>query len=207
MNQEELKIFVFRHSRLIGLMFDEISDHIDNARISIKYLNSALKTLHGKDSIEIWKNLQRVVEDGAAIARILKPYPDRSRSKNAKDLSTNRGEAMRYLQDLNNDHPIFERKLRNRLVRLDEDIDDWWLNSAFHNMSRRSISDQDSPAIRGLQQHEVFEHFNFTTNTIIYLGVRYSILDIWESMREIKSKIYPARERMRDEFGVFDALR
>ncbi|WP_108398456.1 hypothetical protein [Devosia submarina] len=203
MTPEELREFVSSSSMLFRLMLSEIEAQVSKAEHAANRLNLALEQHAQRGNTEaIWHDLQTMAEAAAAISRIIKPNPHRRRPANAQEFSDRRGEALRSLLDIGEDHPILARNLRNRLAHLDEDIDDWWLTSKRHIISRRSMGDVDN-IFAGVEDSEIFEHFNFRTRDFIYRGERFSTIEMWNAVLDVAARVHGAKIKLRDEYGAW----
>jgi hypothetical protein len=112
---------------------EEIATQAKYASGALGRMNDCVKALEDREASsdkrqylfsELFRNIHSFLTHAAVVSKIFWPA-DRKKAE--------RGEYLRTLFDLEDDHPLMSRSVRNDLDHFDERIDEWALKSKGHN--------------------------------------------------------------------------
>lgn len=104
------------------------------------------------------------------ISRIFWPtYEFRKKDKEAINAARRaRSEHLRSMFSLENDSPLQQRELRNKLTHVDETLEDWYRTTTCYGQAKHLIGPRDM--IGGLEDGDRFEHYIPSEEVFIYRG-------------------------------------
>jgi hypothetical protein len=170
------------------LYLDEIDKQCGHARRALTALERLVSD-RCNDHQGVFFFIQALMGHVAAISRVLWP-PSTSGGR-----CQTRGEELRSLLDIPDNHSIRSRDLRNHLEHYDERLDAWIQDSEHHNVAVDFIG---PPGVFGgpnMSQRDVFRQFDPGSSSV-YFGERsYDIEEISSGIQDIQNRIEKWRRR------------
>lgn len=150
-----------------------MSEIVLQSKIAQRTANRLEATKENFDNIETWCSIQSILIAAGNVSKIL--WPNRKYK--------NRGEKLRKLLNVDNDHLLSDRKFRNHFEHYDERIEVWFENqpsSVYHDLAM-------NPSIYfGQRPNNSHRGYNSFDNTLIFRGESLDLNAVLNALKEIK---------------------
>ena len=175
-------------NQIIRVFISEIEISCNIANHSISNLNEVLVDRY-KFSNEftvdrIFHSLFSYLHATSNISLSFWPAPRTSHPQYSE--ITERGQRMRELFEIKDSHPLKNKKFRHDIAHMDERIHEWYELSKNKNIARRIVGPKQ--AIGGLDDQEIFEHYDPSTKTFTFRGDTYNLQDSFDIVVELRSR-------------------
>lgn len=147
----------------------------------------------------IWLALDGFLASWARASLLLWPAPARHRTEAQRELSRARGEYLRAILDVNDDHPLSDRELRNDWMHYDERLDDA-LTLYGRVTPQRFLREGEREA----DTSPTMRLFDLTNLHLLFANERrYCLRSLFDAARDLQVRVKKAMEslpvRRRDE--------
>lgn len=148
------------------------------------------------DSTKIFRLLSEMLHNAAGVSHLL--WPGQARNSVRAQMAKIRAELLLNALGLNGiDHPLRDRTGRDHLAHLDERIDDWVQTSERHNIAMRNIGPKDRMIV-GLEDREMFEHFDTETFTFYFRGDAFQVPQLANGVQDVRRRANEALAKRRE---------
>lgn len=138
---------------------------------------------------------QMVLKPAAQISSIL--WPTRARSRG-------RGEQLRKVLQLNEKHPLNDRRLAELWERADEKLDEWIASTKGHRILVDYIGDHTALEGETTADQDIFRAYNPSNRTFYYRGVGYSFQAIADAISDVSGRVNAVYRQLFPEIAKAD---
>lgn len=147
------------------------------SKIARRAVARLLATHDSLDRLEVWSSIQSILCATANVSKILWPTGNYQA----------RGERLRKILNVGDDHLLKSRKFRNYFEHYDEQVDEWFRTQPSAVYTDLSMN----PGLRGpfaRQDHRGYNSFN---NTVVFRGEELDLNEILKALDEIVIRCNP----------------
>ena len=150
--------------------------------LSITAFNKAKNASCNNESIdELFMHAFSSIHRAAAISRMF--WPPGSKDKSKSERSRKRGEHLRSVIEIDHNHPIRSRSIRDNLEHFDERLDDWAENSKYKNMIKKFLGPRS--AVSGIEDSDIIHHYDPKLYTYYFRGQPFNLQALTNGVKDI----------------------
>lgn len=168
-------------NHLERIYLDQIIEDCDMFKISIQKFN---ETLQQKES-DPFIHATAAIQKAAAVSRMF--WPPYTRNEISRARAAVRGEKLRSSLNLNDQHPIKCRALRDHLEHFDERLDDWAERSKTGSLIKRYIG--PTPKWQGIERSDIVHHFDPGSAHYYFRGQAFDLQSIANGIMDISERV------------------
>jgi hypothetical protein len=164
--------------------------YLDEIILQCQYALGAVQgmrlNLSIKDTNGYFKDAEDFLHHSSAVSRILWPGIARSNHKTIR--ARHRGDYLRKVLGVQEDHVLKNRNLRNYFAHFDERLDEWAETSRYKNFVDRNIGPPDAIVIDGLDNEDVMRWYHPDGKEFIISGEKYNVQALIDGIVDIQKK-------------------
>lgn len=172
----------------------EIYVQCDYALRAVKVFNAALER---QDIAELFRAAHSFLTHVSNVSRLLWPPWEREKAKWEK--TKRRGEELRNILGLPDDHLLKDRKLRDHLEHYDTRLDAWADSSPHRIYVDRVVGPRGIVGGDAVQDSDIMRHFDPTTLKFIFRGEEFEFQPIATAIEQVAAKAKAAAEHEREQ--------
>ena len=172
---------------LQSIYLGEIAQECDFCFSTVAKMNEQLEN-DMKNQSDFFKDASDLVNHAAAISRMLWPPNDKNKQKRVR--ATRRGKALRKILDVQYNHPIQNRKLRNHFEHFDERLDDWAHNSRNKNIVRNLIGSPNAIGGDAIDATDIINSYDPSTRIYSFRGESFNIQELVNAITDINQRVH-----------------
>lgn len=136
-----------------------------------------------------------ILKPAAQISSIL--WPTRARARG-------RGEQLRKVLQLNEKHPLNDRRLAEIWERADEKLDEWIAQTKGNKILVDFVGDHSQLEGDPTEDENIFRAYNTNTRTFYYRGVGYSFQSLADAISDVSGRVNAIYRQLFPELAAAD---
>ena len=168
-----------------GVFLEELRARCSACFVAVKELNSALSEQPSER--DLFRPANELICQAAMISKLL--WPPGHRDASSAERARLRGEHLRKIIGVDNDHPVKSRKLRDHFEHYDERLDAWAESSRNHNIIKRFVGPRGAIAGDAIGDGDIIEHYDPSTKILSFRGESFDIQSLVDGIISVQSKV------------------
>lgn len=164
------------------IYFEQVKQECEFCLAAVEQMNKILED--EKAEGDFFREALDLVHHAAAISRIF--WPPRCRTKGKTARAHQRGQALRDELEIQSNHPVQNRTLRDHFEHYDERLDDWVENSENKNMVKKLIGSRSS--IGGIDDSDIIHQYDPSTKIYAFRGEHFNLEELVAGIIDIYKK-------------------
>lgn len=163
-----------------GVFLEELSHRCELCFAAVSDLNAAVASKGGRD---LFRPATEFICQAAMISKIL--WPPGNRDRKVRDRAIRRGEALRAALEIEGDHPIKDRTLRDHFEHYDERLDAWAEESRNKNIVRKMVGPRSAVGGDAIGDGDIIEHYDPATKKLAFRGEHFDMQVLADTVQDI----------------------
>lgn len=163
----------------------ELITQCENAVAAIQRMNVLLTSQQNTVS-EFFREATDFLQHTSAASRLLWPPGNTDRAR--RERAENRGNHLRTSLDVEGEHVLRSRHLRDHLEHYDERIDDWAETSPNKNIVDNMIGPRSAIGGDAIKDSDIMRMFDPSTNKFIFRGESFDIQNLVNGVIDIRDR-------------------
>ena len=167
------------------IYLQQVKQECEFCLAAVTKMNEILE-LQDQSKNDFFREALDLVHHAAAVSRIF--WPPGCRDKKKKVRAQRRGQVLRDQLDIQSNHSIQKRKLRDHFEHFDERLDDWAENSRNKNIVGSLFGPRSAIGGDGIDDSDIIHHYDPATKIYSFRGEPFDIQELVTGINDIHQK-------------------